>query len=333
VSVPSFRTKFLELYYGRYLRPLKDPLIGSIEMLLPLMVRIRPVYNVMVSTAFGKVLMRLIGLVALPKLPVMSLVREASRISAGIATADRIERLTAEERARAVVFVPDAFTEHFDPKAIAAGLALAGKLGFTPYLAAPLRNGKALHVLGYLGHFAKTAERSARYIDRLTDLGVTLVGIDPSMTLAYRSEYRDVPAAGLRAKVLLPQEWLCKNLGRLKAKAGSTDAKTFRLLAHCTERTNLPEAMKLWATAFEQLGIRLDTTGTGCCGMAGTFGHEARNRHISEKLYAMSWKPVIAGAACDEVLMATGYSCRSQIKAIDSIVVQHPLEVINGLVG
>ena len=35
VDVPSFRAKFLELYYGRYLRPMRDHMVGSLEPMLP----------------------------------------------------------------------------------------------------------------------------------------------------------------------------------------------------------------------------------------------------------------------------------------------------------
>ncbi|XEN34827.1 Fe-S oxidoreductase (plasmid) [Ensifer sp. WSM1721] len=53
VSVPSFRAKFLEVYHGRYLRPLKDPLIASIETTLPLLARVQPLYNFASSSAIG----------------------------------------------------------------------------------------------------------------------------------------------------------------------------------------------------------------------------------------------------------------------------------------
>lgn len=35
VNVPEFRSRFLELYRSRYLRPLKDYLIGSLEYTIP----------------------------------------------------------------------------------------------------------------------------------------------------------------------------------------------------------------------------------------------------------------------------------------------------------
>src|SRR5690606_31292675 len=36
VDVPEFRSKFLAIYHTRYLRPLKDYLVASLETLLPL---------------------------------------------------------------------------------------------------------------------------------------------------------------------------------------------------------------------------------------------------------------------------------------------------------
>lgn len=67
--------------------------------------------------------------------------------------------------------------------------------------------------------------------------------------------------------------------------------------------------------------------------MAGTFGHEARNRSISERLYEMSWKREVDAVASCTVLMATGYSCRSQAKEIDGVRLPHPFEVIHTLVS
>lgn len=83
---------------------------------------------------------------------------------------------------------------------------------------------------------------------------------------------------------------------------------------------------------FAHLGACLTIVQTGCCGMAGTFGHETRNRAGSERLYAMNWAAEIE--RCGSALaMATGYSCRSQIKHIDGKTIPHPFEIINALVA
>ncbi|KWV48671.1 hypothetical protein AS026_11880 [Rhizobium altiplani] len=65
--------------------------------------------------------------------------------------------------------------------------------------------------------------------------------------------------------------------------------------------------------------------------MAGTFGHETRNRRTAEQLYEMSWRHQIAGRQEQDVVMSTGYSCRSQVKIIDGVHLLHPLQVIDRL--
>ena len=326
VSVPSFRSKFLELYHGRYLRPLKDPLIAGIETTLPLMARARPLYNLFVTSAPGQAVMKAVGLTALPVLPKLSLQAGLKRLGVRTATAEAIRALPESERKQAVVFVPDAFTGHFNPKLVLDAVELAQKLGFLPFISAPHVNGKALHVHGYLSAFEKAAAVNARYLRGLSEAGATLVGIDPSMTLAYRSEYAKAIADARHFSVLLPQEWLAGHLERLGAMAKDGTSIRHRLLLHCTERTNAPAAPAQWKAVFDAMEIAIDLPALGCCGMAGTFGHEVRNRTLSDTIYGLSWRGEIARG--DDVAMATGYSCRSQVKLMDKAELPHPLQVI-----
>ncbi|RUM20407.1 FAD-binding oxidoreductase [Rhizobium vallis] len=331
VSVPAFRSKFLELYYGRYLRPLKDPLVSAIETTLPWMRRVRPLYNLAAGTSFGQRLMRAAGLTSLPLLPQTSLQTAARRLGIATAAPEVLAKLSVAERQAIVVFVPDAFTASFDPDVVIAAIKLAEKMGLSPLLAASHVNGKALHVHGYVGQFEKAAHRTASYLQRLAETGVTLVGLDPSMTLAFRSEYKGITGIAPSAPVLLPQEWLAANIERLAKSIMPPSGKRFQLLPHCTERSNAPASIVQWKAVFDAVQIKLETIQAGCCGMAGTFGHETRNRAVSEQLYAMSWAAPIAASSDDTVVMATGYSCRSQAKTIDAIRPPHPLEVLGRL--
>jgi Fe-S oxidoreductase len=62
--------------------------------------------------------------------------------------------------------------------------------------------------------------------------------------------------------------------------------------------------------------------------MAGTYGHEAEHRATSEAIYGMSWSRQVAQCAGDGRLLATGYSCRSQVKLVDRKVLSHPAEAL-----
>ncbi len=332
VSVPAFRAKFLELYHGRYLRPLKDPIVARIESTLPLMARLKPAYNLFVGSPVGRGLMKLFGLTALPTMPSISLRHELERRGVKVATPERLLRLTPRDRANIIVFVTDAFTTHFNPQLVLDAIDLAQALGFVAFISAPYQNGKALHVHGYLAAFEKTAAATSHYLQELVEAGATLVGTDPSMTLTYRSEYAKLPTASKHVDVLLPQEWLHQNLDRITQRQASSRPQRFKLLLHCTERTNAPESQAQWTAIFQKLGIRLTLPATGCCGMAGTFGHEVRNRDLSETIYGLSWRDTIADTSQGDVVMATGYSCRSQVKLIAEAEIPHPIGVIKSLI-
>lgn len=329
VSVPAFRSKFLNLYHDRYLRPLKDPLIASIETMLPVMTRFRLLYNLIARSSIGRAAVRRVGLTALPALPAVSFARLANAQGVQVADPARIANMSEGERSRIVVLIPDAFTLHFDPMVGVAALEVARLLGLEPLIAPTFVNGKALHVHGYLDRFAYTAERTSAYLNEFAATGVSMVGLDPSMTLVFRSEYlvngRAMPT------VLLPQEWLIKLTPLIEREMKGTSEERFRLIPHCTERTNAPTSSSQWKTVFRAFGLELEIANAGCCGMAGTFGHETRNRELSEKLYEMSWAEQIRTANSGVVVMATGYSCRSQVKEIEHKLIPHPLEVIRDL--
>lgn len=82
-----------------------------------------------------------------------------------------------------------------------------------------------------------------------------------------------------------------------------------------------------WRSVFAKLEVNIETGEIGCCAMAGTFGHEARKRALSEKLYAVSCQPAVAAAGSSVVAMATGYSCRLQVKPKGQQV-SYPLRIL-----
>jgi Fe-S oxidoreductase len=176
-------------------------------------------------------------------------------------------------------------------------------------------------VHGFLGEFRREAERNAELLRDLAATGVSLIGIDPSITLTYRAEYRDagidVPA------VLLLQEWLA---GRRGDVPQAEEQASFRLLAHCTERTNAAASLRDWQNAFARYGLNLEIPAAGCCGMAGTYGHEVEHRAMSAHLYELSWAKHLAGD--DKEALATGYSCRSQVKRLRGVVLRHPAQAL-----
>ncbi|WP_290785237.1 FAD-binding and (Fe-S)-binding domain-containing protein [Halomonas sp.] len=332
VNVPDSRAQFLEVYHGRYLRPVRDYLIGTTESVLPALSRVAPAYNALIGNRLvDRLLSGPVGLVDSPRLSRASLSKTLAAWGVAEATPTSLGRLTEAQKARSVVIVQDAFTSHFEANLVLDIVELLGRLDIRVFVAPFSPNGKPLHVQGFLGAFERTADKQARRLRALAEFDVPLVGIDPAMTLTYRQEY--VKALGPEAvpEVLMLQEWLVTRAaslvpGGLTLEGAGIEDPGYRLLSHCTEKTNAPGSPKAWQQLFAAFGLELELVATGCCGMSGTYGHEARNLATSKTIYAQSWQPVVEDEANAGTLLATGYSCRSQVKRFSDTALPHPLQ-------
>ncbi|MDT8879883.1 FAD-binding and (Fe-S)-binding domain-containing protein [Halomonas saccharevitans] len=335
VNVPDSRSRFLEAYHGRYLRPARDYVVGGMEFLLPALSRVAPLYNAALGTRLvDRLLAGPLGLVDSPRLSRASLRKQLAAWGVAQATPTSLGLLTEPQKARSVVIVQDAFTSHFEARLVMDIVELLSRLDVRVFVAPFSPNGKPLDVQGFQGAFARTAEKQARRLRTLAEFGVPLVGIDPAMTLTYRQEYVKALGPDAVPEVLMLQEWLVTMASTLahRVAPGEHDQRDpgFRLLSHCTEKTNAPGSPKAWQQLFAAFDLELELLSTGCCGMSGTYGHEARNLETSRTIYAQSWQPQVESEANAGRLLATGYSCRSQAKRFSDQALPHPLQALLG---
>jgi len=335
VDVPEFRSKFLELYYSRYLRPLKDYFVGSLEYVLPIAAKVPWLYNpIMGATAIQTLLAKWAGLSDSPLLNTLKFDAELQRLGVRYASIDNIAELSEQQRQRSVIIVQDAFTRYFETSVVIDSLRLLQALGFTPLVMPFIPNGKPLHVHGFRKQFEKVVYKSSAQLNKLAATNIPMVGLEPSMTLAYRSEYQKILGNNAPTVVLI-QEWLATQAPFLSVLQDNFQQKHYQLLAHCTEKTNAAASINDWKTVFNALGQTLEVIDTGCCGMAGTYGHETANLAMSKHIYSLSWALAIKKSGeqnkekdSDTCLVATGYSCRSQVKRIDQQSIPHPLQAL-----
>ncbi|WP_018151314.1 D-2-hydroxyglutarate dehydrogenase YdiJ [Leeia oryzae] len=331
VDVPTFRAKFLYHYHQRYLRPVKDYAVTALEFVVPVLAKAPSLYNLLTQSRAGQWGLRRIGLVHTPAMATVDVLALARQQGVQMASPAALRAQRSEDLARSVVIVQDAFTRFFEPQVLLDLIELIRQLGGKPWLA-PLRpNGKPLHVHGFLGWFQRVASRNAAQLKALAGTGVPLVGVDPSMTLTYRSEYaKALPDEDLPA-VQLVQEWLTDWLTRHPLPAAATVSAPAWLLPHCSEKTNVPQAASQWQQVFAAMGVTLQVPKTGCCGMAGTYGHESQHRATSATIYDQSWRKQVEDPSKAGQLMATGYSCRCQSQLESGASLPHPVSVLNRL--
>ena len=71
------------------------------------------------------------------------------------------------------------------------------------------------------------------------------------------------------------------------------------------------------AELMRRAGIRATTVG-GCCGLAGNFGYEAGHLDVSLACAEHELLPGLRGTADDALVIADGFSCRTQVEQTGS---------------
>jgi Fe-S oxidoreductase len=290
--------------------------------------------NFMQNLAPSKWVSQQIGMVDAPNLSSPTLDQGLSTRSMEAFDLNAIQDLSEDVKARSVILVQDAFSSYYDADLVLAFIDVLTRLDVRVYVAPFLPNGKPMHIKGFMDRFKAVAQTNTEALKSMEETGVPLVGLEPSMALTYREEYPEILGQNQKVTVHLAQEWLSsylRNKKDLKAKVLHPEMtqQVFSLFGHCTEKTSAAASQRQWKEAFEHFGLHLELQSTGCCGMAGTYGHETLHVEESKALFEMSWKPKLESAIeKGQQVLATGFSCRCQTKRYGGFKPQHPIQVL-----
>ena len=67
---------------------------------------------------------------------------------------------------------------------------------------------------------------------------------------------------------------------------------------------------------------------SGCCGMSGSFGYEAKNYETSMQIGELVLFPAVREAEKGTIIAAPGTSCRHQIKDGTDVQAKHPAQIL-----
>ncbi|GAK83770.1 glycolate dehydrogenase [Vibrio ponticus] len=185
VDVPSFRSRFLNIYYSRYQRPAKDYLVANIETMLPMMAKAPTLVNGVLKQKWVQSLTAsTVGYVDAPLLSVPTLAKRVKQLKPFDMQA--LAAMSKEEKADHVLIVQDPFTSYYDADVVDDFAKLIIKLGKTPVLLPFKPNGKAQHIKGFLAQFVKSAKNTAMFLEQVADLSIPMVGVDLLSTVLSR---------------------------------------------------------------------------------------------------------------------------------------------------
>ena len=335
VDVPTFRSEFLQAYYLRYFRKFSDHMVANVETLMPFLSKFSGISNILMSNPISRFITeKWVGYIDAPQLTKTP----EQRLPSEFIYHEKQDEVL-KQTPNVVFIAQDAFTSSFESDLVVDTVQVLDFLGFKPILLPFVANGKPQHVKGFLTKFKETATRASKFYNRIATLGHPIVGLDASMTLAYRDEYpKALGNNTVQFNIELLSEWLVKQTfpvieGGLKLSEKGTNG-SFNVLTHCTEKSLLNESPQHWPTIFNTLGLSASPQASGCCGMAGTFGHEKDNQVASKELFDMSWKPALEAIENNgNQPLATGFSCRCQAKRFSGKPILHPVQLLAQLIS
>ena len=211
----------------------------------------------------------------------------------------------------------DTFTNFFHaPIGIAAVEALedAGYNVVVPQL--HLCCGRPLYDYGMLDLARRYAERVVSHMRDDIRAGVPVVGIEPSCVAVFKDELRKLLTLDEDAERLAKQTFhLSEFLAQADYAPPQLQGRAL-LHGHCHHKATggiSPEKKLL-----EQMGLEVEELDSGCCGMAGGWGYEPDHYEVSMACGERVLLPKVREASPETIVVADGFSCRSQIEQGDT---------------
>jgi Fe-S oxidoreductase len=233
-----------------------------------------------------------------------------------------------------VTFLADSFTTFTEPDIGQAAIELLERSGWRVRLESAGCCGRSSLSKGLLDKAAGEARRLVRALSAATAPDSPIVGCEPSCLLTLRDEYLamlpgDPAAADVAGRVRQVEELIVEAIdsGRLRLREDSWLAgRTLVYHGHCHQKAGVGTAATV-ALLRRIPGVTVDELDAGCCGMAGSFGFESEHYDLSMKVGGDRLFPAIA-ARPDAVVVATGTSCRQQIRHGTEREAWHPVQLV-----
>ncbi|MDR1998596.1 MAG: FAD-binding protein [Frankiaceae bacterium] len=213
----------------------------------------------------------------------------------------------------AVLLWVDTFTQSFSPEVGRAAVAVLEDAGYQVRLTErQVCCGLTWLSTGQLDGARRQLRRSLDALGPALSAGVPIVGLEPSCTAALRSDAAELLPDDQRARRLAAGTvTLAELLGRTPGWAPpQLDGASIVAQPHCHQHAVLG-----WDADQELLaraGASVTRVG-GCCGLAGNFGVESGHYDVSVAVARTSLLPAVRAAGPDALLLADGYSCRTQL--------------------
>jgi Fe-S oxidoreductase len=227
-----------------------------------------------------------------------------------------------------VLLLVDTFTNYFAPQ---IGQAAVRVLAAAGYHATITRRPTCCAITwigtGQLGAARRILRRTVAELGPAVRAGLPVVGLEPSCTATLRADAPDLlgtpETAALAARVRTLSELLAGTPGWAPP---SLDGTAVVAQPHCHHA-----AVMGWeadAALLRRAGAELTRLG-GCCGLAGNFGMERGHYEVSAAVAGTALLPAVEAAGPGSVVLADGFSCRTQLADLAGRPGQHLAQLLD----
>jgi len=359
VDIARLKAEFLHQYHRKHGLPWRNWIFGNVDAWYRRGSGMPRLFNLLTRSRIGRWLNELLFGIDRRRLPPALARQSWSRTHLGGVFREEVDfrgHGDAKRPSRQVFLFPDTFLNFVEPELGQQMLRLLSALDcgvvdglhenyddpntFVDYLPAGeelICCGRPFISNGMLDQAVIAARRNVEQLHPWAVAGKPIIACEPSCILTIKDDY---PA-------LLRGEWQDK--AKIVANACRTfeefvlemwtDAglalvdparvpKKILVLAHCHQRS-LVGVQPLLALLRRLPGTEVIDLDVGCCGMAGSFGYEKEHYEISRLVGEQRLFPALRKMGPDTVVVAPGFSCRSQIAHFTGIRAVHPVELFS----
>ncbi|MCH8119462.1 MAG: FAD-binding protein [Planctomycetes bacterium] len=329
VDVARLKSEFLQKYHDAHGPSLRERIVvGSTAMARMLAGRKAPVINFVQRTwLFRKVLELVAGFDSRRKLPQYATVPFPKWFA-------KRSRPNGQMTKQVVLF-DDTYMNYHQTSVGISAVELLESCGYEVILANAgcCQRPKISH--GFLRDARVKGEKTLLNLDKYIQQGLKVVVCEPACCSALTDDLPDLiddEQLGIRIKenVIMIDEFLAQEVrkGSLNCEFKSPFSKIL-IHGHCHQKS-------LYGTgAMKQLldcvpGICVTEIDSGCCGMAGSFGHEKEHYELSMQIGQDRLFPAVRNRQAGTAVVACGFSCRHQLADGADVKAIHWVESIRG---
>lgn len=332
VDVAKLKMEFLQHYYDKNNIPLRTKIIAYLPKIQKYLSKISVISNSFLKNKFtGYILKRILKFHPEREIPPLS------KINLSLWVKKNHEKLSAKTRKKGSIYLfNDEFTNYLESHTGITAIKFFTRLGYDVKITKTCLSGRTWMSKGLLRTAQKIANKNIEILENIIADNSPLIGIEPSAILSFRDEYPDLAypknkeaIEKISKNVFLYDEFIYREMqkGNIDSSMFTKETKKILFHGHCQQKalTTTEATHKIFELTENYI---FEEIPSGCCGMAGSFGYEKEHYEISNKIGEMVLFPAIRNSSADTIIVATGTSCRCQIKDGTGRTVLHPLEIL-----